>query len=193
MGKIISKYIKPIESLEARLKKRNLTKIAFIVFAFLCFVGLIIINRFLPDSRKKEGVSVSKQITENPQSTSPKEKYVPKPTPELTIPESENVEVSGVQVNNFYKEAEIINANGDLSINTQTKDYAIIYFPSVEQFNISITISPFDEIKTQAETAFINIMGVEKNELCKLKVVITTPYFANPQEAGKVYGLSFCQ
>lgn len=107
------------------------------------------------------------------------------------LPEAK-LEISGVVVNNFLKSEIEKNEQGD-SLLVDNSDYQIVYFPKTKEFIVSITDSPFNEIKQRAEKDLVSRLGVEKEEACKFNVVITTPRFANPEEAGKVYKLSFCE
>ena len=109
------------------------------------------------------------------------------------IPEEvEKLETEGVEMKNFYKSSEVANEGGDTII-TQSTDYKILYMPNYSYFLISIIGSPFEDVRLQAETIFLNTLGITQEEACKLNVEITTPHFANPEQAGTVYRLSFCQ
>ena len=46
--------------------------------------------------------------------------------------------------------------------------------------------------RLEAEKAFLRQLNLTEAEACQLKVVITTPMFANPAESGINYPLSFC-
>lgn len=105
----------------------------------------------------------------------------------------EKIEISGVKVNNFISQKTGgENSSGYYTI-AQTADFHIFYIPTQELFYVSITSYPFDENRTKAEGGFLTALGIEKEEACKLKVDITTPAYANPDKAGEVYGLSFCE
>ncbi len=72
------------------------------------------------------------------------------------------------------------------------KNFQIIFISKEKQYQIFINNSPFDTYRTQAENAFLSLLNISKEEACKLKVTIGTPYFVNPNEAGQIYSLSFC-
>ena len=57
---------------------------------------------------------------------------------------------------------------------------------------ISIVQSPFEEVRQKAEVAFLEKLNIDKEAACKLKVNITTMRFANPNQAGQTFPLSFC-
>jgi hypothetical protein len=97
------------------------------------------------------------------------------------------------KLNELGGSTKTINKSGDFSLNVQSENYSIIYFPKNKSFNISITASPFERIRRQAENDFLKKMGPDEQFICSLNVVITTPRFANPDQAGRNYPLSFCQ
>jgi hypothetical protein len=101
------------------------------------------------------------------------------------------IEISGVKINDFMSQG---GSQGTPSYYTieKTADYHLFYIPSQELFYISITSYPFDKNRTQAEAAFLTALGIGQQEACKLKVDLTTPAYANPDQAGEIFGLSFC-
>jgi len=72
-------------------------------------------------------------------------------------------------------------------------DYQIIYFKKNDEFLISILKSPFEQLRKTAEEEFFEMTESDKTTICQLNVVITTPLFANPELAGQIFHLSFCQ
>ncbi len=70
--------------------------------------------------------------------------------------------------------------------------YQISYFPLSNSYLISITGSPFDQYRKEAEKAFVDQLNFPPAELCKLNVTIATSYITNPKESEKNYKLSFC-
>lgn len=99
------------------------------------------------------------------------------------------IEVSGVKVNDFIKNSR---EESYITID-KTKDYHLFYIPDQELFYISITSYPFDEHVVSAEDKLLVSLGITKEEACKLNVDITTPTYANPEKAGVVYDLSWCE
>lgn len=103
----------------------------------------------------------------------------------------EKLNIADVSVNNFYKIKINTNPRGD-TLFSQSTDYQIMYFSKEEQFLISIMGSPFEEKRALAELNFTQVLGITQEEACKLNVIINTPSFANPEESGTNYKLSFC-
>ena len=119
-----------------------------------------------------------------------KEKVTPnqKPQDESTTTDRQGkIEISGVLMNDFLKESK-----ASFITISQTKDFHIFYIPEEELFYISIVSYPYENFRTIAEVEFLTNLGIEKEEACKLNVDITTTRFGNPDKAGEVYGLSFC-
>lgn len=71
--------------------------------------------------------------------------------------------------------------------------YEVLYIDDFDEYLITVTESPFDDFRTVAEQGFIKSLGITEEEACGLNVKIATPLFANPDEAGVEYGLSFCE
>ena len=102
--------------------------------------------------------------------------------------------ISNVKMNNFFNSANILNKEGDMQVSDATNSgYNITYLSQFNEFLISINKSPFDQFRIQAENNFLTKLGINQQEACKLTVVITTPRFVNPNQAGQNYSLSFCQ
>ena len=112
--------------------------------------------------------------------------------PELIESDKNTVSVSNISMDNFAKDAELIPGNKAL-IFEEHDDWHILFHSKNELFLISIIGSPFSEKKHHAEQTFLYELGITEEEACKLNVVITTPMFANPDESGKNYPLSFCE
>jgi hypothetical protein len=110
-------------------------------------------------------------------------------------PSAKTIELprAGVRVNNFYKRIVVrTNPEGD-TIVVDDSGYQIIFMPKSEQFLISILGSPFEKVRKEAEEELLHILGIGRADACRLDVKITTPRFANPAQAGKNFGLSFCE
>lgn len=147
-------------------KKQKLIIIAVTVIT----VGAFVINRLIPEV----------------------EKILPTPSPTPRGErEAEKIEVTGVEINNFYDEETDINTRGDAMF-VNTDKYQIVFFSNEQQFLISILDSPFDEVRKQAEKEFLKELGISRGEACTMNVLITTPGYANPENAGRNYRLSFC-
>ena len=155
-------------------KKRSLIAIAVVVVLVIWIVGFII------------GKNEKKEVVEIP---SPIPTATPKP---LNIPESPKIKVSGVEVNNFYREAIIIGNDG-YALFEKTSKYKIAYIPVDKSFLISILDNPFEDVKKEAEKAFLQKLGITQEDACLLNVNIATNIRINPSYAGKNYKLSFCE
>ncbi|KKQ97984.1 MAG: hypothetical protein UT24_C0005G0002 [Candidatus Woesebacteria bacterium GW2011_GWB1_39_12] len=109
-----------------------------------------------------------------------------------TITSSENRQESFLDASKLIKSSQKINDNGDLLI-SETKNYKVIYFPKNNQVFVSILSSPFSKFREEAEKELLEVLDIDSDTSCKLNVLITTPRFVNPEEAGKEYVLSFCE
>lgn len=90
-----------------------------------------------------------------------------------------------------FQSPQIINRQGDVRLFT-SETYDIVYYPTKNKYHISIIGFPFSDVRLKAEQRLLEITKVGPETACQLDVLITTPYFANPNEAGKEYDLSFC-
>lgn len=108
------------------------------------------------------------------------------------IPQGDSINVSGVKVNNPYNKAETTGELGDALFVDETY-YKIVYYPDDKAFLISIQGSPFETIRNQAEEKFLQELGIDQTQACRLQVWITTPNYINPAFAGQNYRLSFCK
>lgn len=116
------------------------------------------------------------------------------PVPVISKPavDMEKITISEVEMDNFYKKGEKINPQNDILI--EKKDnFQIVYLSQFNKFLISILSSPFETARKEAEVEFLTTLGITEEEACLLNVSITTPFFANPDYAGKDFPLSFCK
>lgn len=159
-----------------------------IIIVFLVIL-LIIVGLFLLTKQK------SKKET-SPTTTTPLKTPIPEgPSSRFDVNEiqkKENLEISGVKVGNFYKKS-ILTGDDGYSLFDKTTKYKIMYIPVDDSFLISIIDNPFDVVKLEAEEAFLNDLGITREEACKLTVNITTPINVNPARSGQNYKLSFCE
>jgi hypothetical protein len=107
------------------------------------------------------------------------------------IPSGRKIIISDVEVNNFFLEKDQLESEAFIPIN-RGAGYSIAYYNNFNQFLISITDAPFEEIRHDAEQKFIDGLDISEEDACKLDVIITTPRFANPDLAGQIFRLSFC-
>lgn len=91
---------------------------------------------------------------------------------------------------NQTQQGNIINKRGDSRI-FENEHFKITYYKT-GQYNITITASPFDQVKLEAEQKFLEITGLSKEDACRKDVIINTPQTINPYQAGKTFYLSFC-
>ena len=162
-------------------------KLILIVFLVnFVLVGFLIARLYLP-----------KKIISPAGLTPAKLAPSPIPTPswklsDFDLPESDKIEITGVSMNNFYKISLTPPGQiGEVMFVDET-NYKITYFPIDKGFLIAVLGSPFSSIKSEAEQKFIDVLGISKEDACKLLVVATTPYSINPSEAGREYKLSWC-
>ena len=76
---------------------------------------------------------------------------------------------------------------------TKASEYAISINSNTGLYQITVLGSPFETARILAEQQFLYEVGLDEERACNLNVVISTPSFANPNDAGKNYGLSFCE
>jgi len=166
----------------------NKVKLAKLIFLGL-FVLLIILYFVLPKERKSKitpqnvAQELSQKISENISDKLPEE-LVPKE-------KKEKIEISNLEVNNFYTTSLTIDNEGNQLIANKDK-YRIYFIPKYNQFTISILDPAFEETKLTAEEDFVKILSADKKDLCFLNVSIATPGYINPDEAGKMHKLSWC-
>lgn len=94
------------------------------------------------------------------------------PTPTLPDPNKEN------QVTPIYEEKDA--------------PFAITLSNVTGAYLITILKSPFEENRLKAEQYFLEKLNIDKEAACKLKVNLGTMRFANPDQAGQTFHLSFC-
>lgn len=70
--------------------------------------------------------------------------------------------------------------------------YQIVYQELGDIFIIFILGSPFEAFREKAEEEFLALIEASENIACQLKVEIKTPMRINPEQAGKIFPLSFC-
>lgn len=71
--------------------------------------------------------------------------------------------------------------------------YQITFHDNTQSFLITVYGSPFDWARLAAEQEFLSLTGLAKEPACQVKVTVATPYFANPEQSGEIFGLSFCK
>jgi hypothetical protein len=74
-----------------------------------------------------------------------------------------------------------------------TPNYAIVENRNTGLYQVNVLGSPFERARLDAEQAFLFELGITEERACVLNVVVTTPAYANPNDAGINYSLSFCE
>ena len=146
-------------------RKINLNIVYFI--AFIVFLIILLINTI-----KKIAPFYFNSITNNSSNT-----------------QSDNKEVKDEKV--LFKNFPM-GFDSDTTL-AQNAYFQIYYIKNGNFFLISVIGSPFQNIVPVAEKNFMDILDIDEESACQIDVRITTPRFANSDEAGKVYKLSFCQ
>jgi hypothetical protein len=165
-------------------KRKTLIVVAVIVFVVFLIIGNLFIPKDMPEptptpfsARKAPANSYFSTDEETAE--------------EFTFSE-DTITAGGGKVINFYKDNPSISPKGDVHIN-ENPNFDIFYFKIDDTFLITITASPFEDKRNEAEQSFLEKMEIDEEAACKLRVVITTPEFVNPDEATKNYPLSFCE
>lgn len=141
-------------------------------------------------------------LTRNLNPQKPESSPTPSKKPEELTPGNGFVQptkkpASKISINDIEHNEEILkqeptNNRGDILVSDE-EYFQTLYFAQEDQFLISVIMSPFNEKRIEAENDFVIRLGISKENACLLDVVITTPKYANPNEAGKNYSLSFCE
>ena len=123
--------------------------------------------------------------------------FTVEPPPKIEIepfipPQDDKIITSEVEMNNFYKTSPRIDITGDALVTSNSNNLTGFYIKG-ELFLVSVKESPFVEARVKAEQEFIEKLGITEEDACKLNVVVNTPAYANPKEAGKNHPLSFCE
>lgn len=95
-----------------------------------------------------------------------------------------------VLVNNFTQN--ILSRTESSMIIADTSDYQIVYFQKEGSFLITLASQPATAARIKAESAFLSILNISKEQACKLTVALKIPYSVDENLAGPDYGLSFC-
>lgn len=155
------------------MNKNKVLLISFLIF-LLVLVGISFI--------------APRRTTDNIPPLSP----TPIPAPPKIINTQEKINVSGVEINDITVNPIIDNGVGDVLF-IQHPKYQVEYQGKFELFIINILASPFEETRREAEDAFVERVGVNRQEACSLNVKIGSPSYAGVADFdGRKRGLSFC-
>lgn len=162
-------------------KKKKILIISGVVFVII----VVLTNILLP----KEDAEIEPDLIsrDSPDSYFSSENYQ-----DTEIPRTETVKAGGSIVKNFYNEDKKVSPKGDVII-TETSNYTIFYFKADDSFLISITTSPFEDIRSIAEEDLLQQLEIDEDKACRLNTATTTPAFVNPDEAGINWPLTFCE
>ena len=109
--------------------------------------------------------------------------YFSTPTSKIEAPPPVPIPIPSPKVLNKYE---------SVVYQDPSSNFEISYLPPEDQYIITVYGSPFLQYRQEAEQSFIKIYRLTIAEACSKKVTIGTPFYSNPQEAGKIYKLSFC-
>lgn len=128
--------------------------------------------------------SVTPNITKNPNPTQ---------ASEIILHTSTNEDVP---MKDFYKapDTRLLDQKGD-AVLKEDRNYSIDYIAADQSFGISLTGESLQTSRNGAEQELLNILGITKDQSCKLNVSVTVPgniNESNHTEAWDEYGLSFC-
>lgn len=84
--------------------------------------------------------------------------------------------------------------NGYYSLDTDPVDprYHIEYIAETQYFNIALLQEPLGASRRAAEARLLSLLGISKDDLCKLAYFVSTPNSVSQQYAGTNLGFSFC-
>lgn len=115
----------------------------------------------------------------------------------IDVPSSEEekmtVETSKgtVTMNNLYKDP--ISHLSDNGVEFKENSYYYMaYYPQGNAFIIAMMNADIETARQMAEKDFLEILGISKDDACKLNVSLTVPMSVNAEAAGGDYHLSFC-
>jgi len=150
------------------------------MLVFLVFIIFYLLINLL---RPKEEEVI--EITPTPLPT-----FYMRPSPTAVVFSGKTL-INGIEVNDFTKGIRP-DRYGEYLI-SETENHQILYNSVSEAFLVTVLGTPFVSARQNAEEAFLEILGIDRENACKLQTSLTTPQFANPDFAGEGYALSFCQ
>lgn len=203
MAKIVSQKVhKPRKPLDPRIK-RGLIIISPVIFVvFLYFANQLLMSR-------SKRIGSENTVAPSPSISPPSTTGTIAPAQDTSTSPPQNqpeVDQSPRQNQSVYTHINldtvadvplpagtvVINEFGDAII-ADTQGYQIAYYGTDNQFSIGVFSSPFEEGRQKAEDGFLTILNIDQQKACELDVEIVTIEAINPKEAGKEYGLSFCE
>lgn len=170
---------------------------------FFLFMVIIAVALTVANSKKKTPPEIVPEVspTVSPEVLSTPTTGVPTPTSTPTIlptltptptKEPGRIPISGVAVLDFTQFAQGKLPNGDVLL-IRTEEYQIIYSQSTQAFTVTILVENFIKVREVAEAKFIDLLGVTKENACRLTVTVGSPSHINSKYAGLVFPLSHCE
>ncbi len=81
--------------------------------------------------------------------------------------------------------------HGDYEV-AATDDYNIYYNSTGNYFVVSLLSTPLGWTRKLAQDKLLEVLELPKDNLCKLNITVTVPYWVDENSVGIEYGLSFC-
>ena len=165
-----------------------------IIFIFVIIVGIAAIVAYLLYTQNNETTDLSgatlpinsSSSSASGISSTPSDNYgLPPQGPQVTIQTSRG----GIAMNNFYLGRQIATSAPAVMV-TSTAAYDIWYSRSDGSFEIDLADSGPHPQSAPAEAAFLNALGIDAADACKLDV--TVEGMTNDGDYMPVGGLSFC-
>lgn len=77
-------------------------------------------------------------------------------------------------------------------IKNPNQGFVIDYDPNYNLYIISILTPEFDKMRSLAEQALVEKLGIPQSRACELNVSISTPHYVNPNQIETYDTFSFC-
>lgn len=72
------------------------------------------------------------------------------------------------------------------------KTYNLTYFETDDYFQINLLAEPLGETRIAAEIALMQQLGISREQLCDLRIMVMTDVYTNQFLAGQELGISSC-
>jgi hypothetical protein len=171
-----------------QVKQKDMKKYIVFGIAFIGIITLFILIVGRKETRTPMAIptptqSVLPNISEYPRITGSNVTPLPTTTAGTIV-------IHDVPVRDFMSEAKP-NDIGDMVVE-ENAEYQLVYQSRSKRFLLSILGTPFDSAQLSAEEGMLKTLGISKEDACWLGVMETTPSYANPEYAGKVFNPTFC-
>lgn len=102
-----------------------------------------------------------------------------------------NTNTEQIEINDIYSQpVDTLEHNGVTF--AQTEDYIMTFFPEQQEFNVAILNPDISQGRKVFEEDFLRVLGITRQEACKIHIQVGVPYSVNPTATTANYGLSFC-